>query len=126
MNDPKNEEEVISFDDEFGGTPITADPKAKPRKIGDVIQEIDPDGYGCKFEELVGKKIVVTGLKPFRGQYGAALYVKAVDQNGELFHTVVGAGVPARKLWQVKDALPVTCTVIQKDSTQYGKYYDLE
>lgn len=117
---------VTDFDDAFVGPPTIVDVKAKPQPLAKVLAEMDPDGYGCKFEECVGKKVTVISIKPFSGQYGAALFVKAADEHGELFHTVIGAGVPARKLWQVKDSLPVVCTVVEKPSSQYGKYYDLE
>jgi hypothetical protein len=126
MSDDKEDTQIISFEDEFGGAPVVADATAKPRPLAKVLDEIEPDGYGCKFEDCVGKKITVLSIKPFRGTYGAALYVRAADENGELFHTVIGASVPARKLWQAKDALPVTCTVVEHPSQQFGKYYDLE
>ena len=126
MTKDKEELEPINFDDEFVGPPIAADTGVKPQEIAKVLEKINTEGYGCKFEDLVDKTIVVRSIKPFQGQFGAALYMVGVDENGEFFHTVVGAGVPARKLWQAKDSLPVKCKVVRHESGRGANYFDLE
>jgi hypothetical protein len=126
MTKQDSEVEVVDFNKEFGEEPVVIDAKVKPQQLSKVLEQIEPTGIGVKFEECIDKKITILSIKPFKGQYGAALYTRFADENGELYYTVIGAQVPARKLWAARDQLPVTCTVVKKPSATSEGYYDLE
>jgi len=118
----KDQAELISA--EIGITKL--DLTVSPRKIGEVLDEIMPQGAETKAEDWVDEPIVIHSIRFFVGQYGAAAFVVFTDTDGVLWHFILGQKIIVPKLAAVREVLPVSATLRKKEGGQFGKYYDIE
>ena len=118
----KDQAELISA--EIGITKL--DLELSPKKIGDLLDEIMPQGEETKAEDWVDEPIVLHTIRFFVGQYGAAAFVVFTDKNGVLFHFILGQKIIVPKLAAIVDHLPVSATLSKKEGGQFGSYYDIE
>ena len=118
----KDQEALISA--EIGITKL--DLSVSPRKISEVLDEIMPQGEETKAEEWVNVPIVIHSIRFFVGQYGPAAFAVFTDENGYLFHFILGQKIIVPKLAAVREQLPVTATLVKKEGGQFGEYYDIE
>ena len=118
----KDQAELISA--EIGITRL--DLSISPRKIGEVLDEIMPQGAETKAEDWVDEPIVLHSVRFVVGQYGPAAFVVFTDKNGVLWHFILGQKIIVPKLAAVRDVLPVSATLRKKEGGQFGEYYDIE
>jgi hypothetical protein len=98
----------------------------QPRKLGELLEEIAPEGEKVKVADIVGWTIVIRSIRLFEGQYGVGAYVIFTDENGAIYNTVIGQKILLTKLCSVAEELPVECTIIKNEGGQFGRYYDFE
>jgi hypothetical protein len=115
--------EIIPFE-EIGVSKV--DLNRVPRRAADVLNEIAPQGENVKASDIVGTEIIVHAMRPFKGDYGNALFVIFTDATGAMFNTVIGGQVIAPKLYALRDDLPVSMKIVDKEGGQFGHYYDIE
>ena len=118
----KDQAELISA--EIGITKL--DLELSPEKIGDVLDEIMPQGEETKAEDWVDEPIVLHTIRFFVGQFGPAAFVVFTDKNGVLYHFILGQKIIVPKLAAVVGRLPVSATLSKKKGGQFGEYYDIE
>ena len=116
------EEEPIGFATDI--VPVNLTGTAVP--ITQVLEDLLPSGRKTKKVELVGKLIVIHSIEYFKGSFGPALFVRLTDENGELLNTIVSNKVLAKKLWAVRENLPVSCTIVKVLREGSPAYYDFE
>lgn len=104
----------------------TIDLKATPVPIGDILDELMPQGEQVKVEDFVDQLITIHSARLFLGQYGPAAFVIFTDENGVLWNTVIGQKIVLPKLIAVMEKLPVTATIREHEGGQFGHYYDIE
>lgn len=97
-----------------------------PRSIGEVLEEIAPQGAKLKKQDLADQDIVIRSIRFFRGQYGVGAFVIGTTLEGELFNTILGNKVILSKLALVVDQLPVTARLVRKEGGQGEFYWDIE
>jgi len=117
--DPKD-----AIETEIGITKI--DLTMTPVPIGDILEELMPQGLEAKIEEIVDQTIVIHSIRLFVGSYGPAAFVVFTDDNGELFNFIVGQKIVLPKLLAVMEKLPVSATIKRHEGGQFGYYYDIE
>lgn len=98
----------------------------KPVRISEILDEIAPQGEKLKLEQLEGKTIIFHSIRPFEGQYGVGLFCIITDEDGVLYHTVIGSKVIVPKLIVASGNLPLEGKVVRKEGGQYGYYFDIE
>ncbi len=118
----KDQKEIIST--EIGVTRV--DLELTPVPIGDILDEIMPQGEETMAADFVDQTIVIHTVRFFVGQYGAAAFVVFTDENGVLYHFILGQKIVLPKLAAVIDRLPVSATLRKKEGGQFGEYYDIE
>jgi len=118
----KDQAELISA--EIGITKL--DLSVSPRKIGEVLDEIMPQGAETKAEDWVDEPIVLHSIRFFVGSFGPAAFVVFTDTDGVLWHFILGQKIIVPKLAAVREVLPVSATLRKKEGGQFGGYYDIE
>ena len=118
----KDPKEIIEA--EIGITKI--DLEMTPVPIGDILEELMPQGLQASVEEVVDQEIVIHSIRLFVGSYGPAAFVVFTDDNGELFNFIIGQKIVLPKLLAVMDRLPVSATIRRHEGGQFGYYYDIE
>ena len=118
----KDQAELISA--EIGITRL--DLSISPRKIGEVLDEIMPQGAETKAEDWVDEPIVLHSVRFFVGQYGAAAFCVFTDKDGVLWHFILGQKIIVPKLAAAREELPLSATLRKKEGGQFGEYYDIE
>lgn len=98
----------------------------EPVPIGEILNELMPQGLEAKIEEIVDQTIVIHSIRLFVGSYGPAAFVVFTDDNGELFNFIVGQKIVLPKLLAAMDRLPVSATIRRHEGGQFGYYYDIE
>ena len=117
--DPKK-----AIETEIGIT--TIDLTLEPVPIGDILDELMPQGSESNIEDVIDQTIVIHSVRLFVGSYGPAAFVVYTDKNGELFNFVVGQKIVLPKLLAAMDRLPVSATIRRHEGGQFGYYYDIE
>lgn len=118
----KTQKEIISTEIELR----KVDLELSPVPIGDILDEIMPQGEETTCEEWVNTPIVIHTVRFFVGEFGPAAFVVFTDENGVLYHFVLGQTVVLPKLAAVRDRLPVSATLKMHEGGQHGEYYDIE
>jgi hypothetical protein len=118
----KDPKEIIEA--EIGITKI--DLEMTPVPIGDILEELMPQGLQSSVEEVIDQKIVIHSIRLFVGSYGPAAFVVFTDDNGELFNFIIGQKIVLPKLLAVMEKLPVSATIKRHEGGQFGYYYDIE
>ena len=98
----------------------------EPVPIGDILDELMPQGLQANIEDIVDQEIVIHSVRLFVGSYGPAAFVVFTDDNGELFNFIVGQKIVLPKLLAVIEKLPVSATIKRHEGGQFGYYYDIE
>ena len=125
MSDEKDYQDPKEMiETEIGITKI--DLEMTPVPIGDILEELMPEGLQASVEDIVDQKIVIHSIRLFVGSYGPAAFVVFTDDNGELFNFIVGQKIVLPKLLAVMDKLPVSATIKRHEGGQFGYYYDIE
>ena len=122
QNDYKDPKEMIET--EIGITKI--DLTMEPVPIGDILDELMPQGLQANIEDIVDQEIVIHSVRLFVGSYGPAAFVVFTDDNGELFNFIVGQKIVLPKLLAAMERLPVSATIKRHEGGQFGYYYDIE
>ena len=118
-------------------------------------EQFDPQGPSIPAEELVGRSFTILSLKPFKSAYAGkrseVYWIKAMDQDGTLFNTVLGGVVVCEtldafamlnaeyiKALQERDEVriaeleavgagrPIGVTLIKREAGSGVEYYDFE
>lgn len=109
---------------EIGITKV--DLELTPVPIGELLEELMPQGLDATVEDFIDQEIVIHTVRLFVGSYGPAAFVVFTDDNGELFHFVIGQKIVLPKLLAVMEKLPVSATIRRHEGGQFGYYYDIE
>jgi hypothetical protein len=112
------------FKSEVGITTLNLN--KQPRRLGEVLDEIAPEGEKVKVADIVGWPIVIRAARLFKGQYGVGAFVIFTDENGALYNTIIGQTILLSKLMTALEYLPVECTILRLEGGQFGEYYDFE
>lgn len=124
-NDEKEyKDQKAIVETEIGITKI--DLNLSPVPIGDILDELMPQGAEATAAEFVDQTIVIHSIRFFMGQFGPAAFVVFTDENGVLYHFILGQKIVLPKLGAVIDRLPVSATLRRVEGGQYGEYYDIE
>ena len=118
----KDQKELIEA--EIGITKL--DLALTPVPIGDILDEIMPQGEETTAADFVDQTIAIHTVRFFVGQFGPAAFVVFTDENGVLYHFILGQKIVLPKLAAVVDRLPVSATLRLKEGGQFGEYYDIE
>ncbi len=118
----KDQKELIKA--EIGITQL--DLTAPAVSISEVLDEIMPQGEETNAADWLNTEIVIHSIRFFVGQFGAAAFVVFTDENGVLFHFVLGQRIVLPKLAAVYERLPVSATLRLVEGGQFGEYYDIE
>jgi hypothetical protein len=97
-----------------------------PRRIGEVMEEIAPQGEKVKKQDLENQEIIIRSLRFFNGRYGLGCFVLGTYADGTLFNTILGNKVIMPKLALIQDQLPIAATLVKKEGGQGTFYWDLE
>ena len=95
--------------------------EAKAKDINDVLPQVEREGELVKFDDVVGKEIIVTGFEERDSQYHDGNYVM-IDfiEAGRDQWTTTSSKVIMDQLHLIKENLPVKCT-----PKKIKKYYTL-
>jgi hypothetical protein len=115
--------EIIPFE-EIGVSKVNLN--RVPRKATDILAEIAPQGENVKASQIIGTEIIIHAVRPFQGVHGNALFCIFTDATGAMFNTVIGGQIVAPKLWALRNDLPVSFKIIDKEGGSFGHYYDIE
>ncbi len=78
-----------------------------PVDLATIRERVDPQGKHLKAEELIDKTFTIVLVQPFQGTLPGSretiYHVRAVDENGELFHTTIGGKVACEWLDTLND-----------------------
>jgi len=123
--------DVLPEEDVFPQT--RADRGLKPRKLGDVKEQMGEVTQKIKAVDLIDKPFVILSAKAFpstlkQGSY--AYYCECSNpKSGELFATVLGGGAVVEMLdkWCASGLMePLLVTLRKVSGGRYGRYYVLE
>ena len=125
MNDEQEYQDPKALiETEVGITKI--DLKAKVVPIGEILDELMPQGIEAKVEDFIDQKIVIHSVRLFVGSYGPAAFCVVTDKNGEMFNMVIGQKIVLPKLLVAMEQLPISATIKRHEGGQFGHYYDIE
>lgn len=98
----------------------------KPRRFGEVMEEIAPQGTRVRLVDWLDTPIVVHSLRFFVTHDHKCAHIMFTDINGELFNALTSWRVVLPKLAAVANQLPLECTFVKREGGQKGVYYDVE
>lgn len=98
------------------------------KELKDVLpdrKELYPDADRIESSALMGKEFVLKEATELDGQHGK-FNVCLVEVEGKEHSTAFGSKVVNARISEVRDKLPVKCTMVEKKSKEGRVYYDLE
>ena len=98
------------------------------RNMKDVLperKELYPDVERIESSELMGKEFVIKEVSELDGKHGK-FYVALVEFDGNDRSTAFGSKVVNDRISEIKDQLPVRCSMVEKKSKEGRVYFDLE
>ncbi len=123
-NDEGYKDQKAIIETEIGITKV--DLELTPVPIGDILDEIMPQGMETTAADFVDQEIVIHSVRFFVGQFGPAAFVVFTDTNAVLYHFILGQKIVLPKLAAAVDRLPVSATLRLVEGGQFGEYYDIE
>ena len=99
----------------------------KAADLNSVVPTTDEVDKTMDIEELLGHKLIITGIKPLKGNKGPFLFITAcMESEDAQFGFTCGGKVVMEKLNLIdeKQAFPVAVIITQTESEK-GAYYDL-
>ena len=123
MNDQPSDENAIRRELVAKFYPPTPILDKVPRKISEVVNEINPEGTPVKVADIVDQEIVIYKMTFFTNEYGNCARVLFTDKSGVMYNTLMGQEVLLKKLALVSDQLPLIAKIINVQGASFD-YYD--
>lgn len=98
------------------------------KNLKDVLperKELFPDVERIESSELMNKEFVLKEVNELDGKHGK-FYVALVEIDGSDRSTAFGSKVVNDRISEIKDQLPVKCSMVEKKSKEGRVYFDLE
>lgn len=98
------------------------------KTLKDVLPEREalyPDADRVESSALMGKIFVLKEATELDGKHGK-FNVALLEVDGKTVSTAFGSKVVNDRINQIRDNLPVKCTMVEKKSKEGRVYYDLE